>query len=244
VRVTALSHFRVIYVGTHDSIGLGEDGPTHQPVEMLEMLRAMPNMFVFRPADGNEVSGAYASAFSNSHAPSVIALSRQNLPQLPSSSIEKAMRGGYVAYDTADASGAPEASESNTTPVALIVAATGSEVSIAIDGAKKLAAAGLRVRVASLPCVEIFDAQPLEYRKSVLPDGVPVLSIEAAAIRGWERYAHQSIGMTTFGYSAPGPEVYKKLGITADAVHAKGARMVAHYASVTVPPVPINAPVL
>jgi transketolase len=154
VRLSALSHFRVLYVATHDSIGLGEDGPTHQPVELMEGLRATPNMFVYRPADGNETSAAYAAAILNSHAPA-------------------------------------------------IVAATGSEVTIAIDGAKAIAAGGKRVQVASMPCLEIFDRQTLEYRQSVLGEGIPVLTIEASAVKGWERYGHAWIGMTTFGYSGP-----------------------------------------
>jgi transketolase len=201
VRLSALSHFRVLYIATHDSIGLGEDGPTHQPVELLEMLRATPNMHVWRPADGNETSAAYAAALEHSHGPSLLALSRQNLPHLATSSIEKAVRGGYSAWDSA----APDAADVPAGRPDLVVAATGSEVSIAIAGAKQLAAAlpGKRVQVASLPCLEAFEAQPVEYRRAVLPDGVPVLSIEAACTRGWERYAHASIGMTTFGMSAP-----------------------------------------
>ena len=206
VRLSALSHFRVIYVGTHDSIGLGEDGPTHQPVEMLESLRATPNMFTYRPADGNEVSAAYACAVQARHAPAVIALSRQNVPHLPGSTIEKAMTGGYTVWDSADPAGGADVPAGTTAPVALIVASTGTEVSIAIDGAKKAAAAGgVRVQVASLPCLELFDTQPLAYRSSVLTPGVPVISFEAACIKGWERYAHAWIGMTTFGMSGPGP---------------------------------------
>jgi transketolase len=203
VRLSSLSHFRVLYVATHDSIGLGEDGPTHQPVELLEALRATPNMHVWRPADGNETSAAYAAALLNDHGPSLVALSRQNLPHLATSSVEKGLKGGYVAWD----SSAPDAADAPEGKPHLIVAATGSEVSIAIAGAKKLAAAaaGKRVQVASLPCLEAFEAQPAAYRHSVLPDGVPVLSIEASAVKGWERYAHAFIGMTTFGLSAPGP---------------------------------------
>jgi transketolase len=240
VRLSALSHFRVIYVGTHDSIGLGEDGPTHQPVEMNEMLRATPNMFLYRPADGNETSAAYASILMNPHAPGVVALSRQNLPQLPGSSIEKGMLGGYTVWDSADPSGAANAPAGQ---VDLIVAATGSEVSIAIDGAKQLVAAhaSVRVQVVSLPCVEIFEKQTAEYKKSVFPDGIPVLSVEASAIKGWERYAHASIGMTTFGLSAPAPDVYKRLGITPEHVASKGEKLVAHYGQKAYI-LPVNAP--
>ena len=196
-RLSALSNFRVIYVGTHDSIGLGEDGPTHQPVEMIEMLRATPNMFVWRPADGNEVSAAYAAAVSNTHGPAVIALSRQNVPQLAGSSIEAAMRGGYTLCTVGDAAA----------PLGMVFVSTGTEVSLAVDAATKWVAAtpGFRAQVASLPCHEVFDRQPLEYRASVLPEGVPVVSVEAACIRGWERYAHAWVGLTTFGLSAPAP---------------------------------------
>lgn len=240
VRLTALSHFRVIYVGTHDSIGLGEDGPTHQPVEMMEALRTTPNTFVYRPADLNETSASYALAISNSHAPAIIALSRQAVPVLAGSTIEKAMKGGYTCFDTSDPNGAADGAAGHPD---LIVVSTGTEVSIAIDGAKKIAATtGKRVAVASMPCLEVFDRQSDEYRHSVLPEGVPVLSIEASAIKGWERYAHHWIGMTTFGLSAPGPDAYKRLGITVEAVAEKGSKMIAFYAGKTVAPVPVNGP--
>lgn len=244
VRLSALSHFRVLYIGTHDSIGLGEDGPTHQPVEMLESLRATPNMFVWRPADTNECSAAYIASITNTRAPSVLALSRQVVPHVLASTVEKATRGGYVCFDSA----APDATEPALAgaPPALVVCATGTEVSIAIEGAKKIAAAqaGARVIVASLPCLEAFEEQDLAYRKSVLPDGVPVLSVEASATRGWERYSHAQVGMHHFGMSAPASDIYARLGISGDGVCAKGLKMIAHFsaAGAAPGPVPVNAP--
>jgi len=233
-RLSALSNFRVIYVGTHDSIGLGEDGPTHQPVEMIEMLRATPNMFVWRPADGNEVSAAYAAAVANTTGPAVIALSRQNVPQLAGSSIEAALRGGYTLSTVGDASA----------PLAMIFAATGTEVSIAVEAAAKFVAAtpGVSAQVASLPCLEVFDRQPHDYRATVLPPGIPVVSIEAACIKGWEKYAHAWVGLTTFGISAPAPDVYKKLGITADAAVTKAVAVREYFSGKPVPAVPALSP--
>ncbi|ORY89956.1 transketolase [Syncephalastrum racemosum] len=214
-RLSALSHLRVIYVMTHDSIGLGEDGPTHQPIETLTISRATPNMLTFRPADGNEVSGTYLVAIENAHRPSVIALSRQNLPQLEGSSIEAVTKGAYILQD------APNAK------VAFV--ATGSEVSLAVEAAKKLADEGVPARVVSMPCSELFDEQPLEYRKSVFPAGLPVVSVEALGTYGWEKYAHAHVGMTTFGASGPAPALYKKFGITADAAAEKAKKVAAYY---------------
>lgn len=200
---------------THDSIGLGEDGPTHQPVETLVLTRATPNMLTFRPADGNEVSGTYLVAIENQHRPSVIALSRQNLPQLEGSSIEAVRRGGYVLQDVEGAK--------------LILVATGSEVSLAVETAKELAAQGIPTRVVSMPCTEIYDEQPQEYKNSVLSAGIPIVSIEALGITGWERYAHAHVGMRSFGASAPIKELYNKFGITVEATIAKAKKVIAYY---------------
>ncbi len=243
VRLSALSHFRVLYVATHDSIGLGEDGPTHQPVEMLESLRAMPNMAVYRPCGGNETSAAYASAIAHASRPAVIALSRGNMPNYAGADFDKALRGGYIIFDTADASGGADGAPAGAPPVALTVAATGTEVVVAIDGAKALAAAtGARVAVASLPCLEVFEEQAPEYQRAVLRPGVPVLSVEASATRGWERFAHAWIGLNTFGASGPAADVYKHFDITPAAVHRRGARMIEHFAKNPVPGLPIFAP--
>lgn len=196
---------------------------------------------MFRPADGNETSAAYASALTNVHHPSLLALSRQNLPHLPGSSIEKAMKGGYTVFDSTDASGGADGAAAGKPD--LIVAATGSEVTLAIEGAKHLAAeSGKRIAVASFPCFELFEAQSAEFRHSVLPEGVPVLSIEASAVRGWERYAHVSIGLKTFGMSGPYTEVYKAFGITSEAVASKGGKMIAYYTTHPVPTLPLHAP--
>ncbi len=165
VRLSALSHLRVLNVATHDSIGLGEDGPTHQPVETVAWLRALPNMMVWRPADGNETSAAYLVSLKSAHTPSTLCFSRQNLPQLEGSSIEKAAKGGYVLQEAQNAD--------------ITIASTGSEVCIVLDAAKKLQEKGLKVRIVSFPCWEVFQLQDNEYKLSVLPSGAPVLSVEA-----------------------------------------------------------------
>ncbi|KAF3013571.1 Transketolase [Neopestalotiopsis sp. 37M] len=188
VRLSALSQERVIWVATHDSIGLGEDGPTHQPIETLAHFRALPNCMVWRPADGNETSAAYYVALTSKHTPSIMALSRQNLPQLEGSTIERASKGGYVL------------SEVEGAQVTLV--STGSEVCICVDAAKELAEKhNIKARIVSIPCFEVFDAQSKDYRLSVLPDGIPSLSVEVMSTMGWERYTHEQFGINRFGAS-------------------------------------------
>ena len=194
---------------THDSIGLGEDGPTHQPVEVLSLLRATPNLRLFRPADGNEVAAAYACGTQH-HGPTVIALTRQGVPALPNSSIDNALLGAYIVSDTAsDASAA--------TPEVVLIA-TGSEVGLALKAASLLST--LKARVVSAPCLELFRKQPAEYRRSVLPLGVPIISIEALGPVGWAEFAHKSIAVPAWGASAPGAVVMEKLGFSPEKVAA------------------------
>ncbi|ORX99045.1 transketolase [Basidiobolus meristosporus CBS 931.73] len=220
-RLSALSHLRVIYIMTHDSIGLGEDGPTHQPIETLATLRATPNTLVFRPADGNEVSGAYLSAFQNKTRPSVIALTRQNLPHLEGSSIENVLKGGYVLQG----SDKPQ----------IILVATGSEVSIIVDAAKELEKKGVSTRVVSMPSMELFEEQEQSYKESVFPEGIPVLSVEAMSTFGWSRYAHASVGMKGFGSSAPYEQLYERFGFTAANVAEKAQKTLTYYKNKPVP---------
>ncbi|KAG2188761.1 hypothetical protein INT44_003900 [Umbelopsis vinacea] len=201
-RLAALSHLRTIFVMTHDSIGLGEDGPTHQPIETLAITRATPNMLTFRPADGNETTGTYICAIEYSDRPSVIALSRQNLPQLEGSAVEKVSKGAYVLQ----CPGKPDA----------IIVSTGSEVCIAVDAAKKLKEDGVNARIVSMPCSELFDEQPLSYKTEVFPTGVPIISLEALTTFGWQRYSHAQVGMTTFGVSAAYTGAYEFFNITAE----------------------------
>jgi transketolase len=156
-------------LATHDSIGLGEDGPTHQPVETVAHLRATPNLHVWRPADGNETSAAYLVSLKSRQTPSILSLSRQNLPQLEGSSIDVAAKGGYVLREV-------QGKED------LTIVSTGSEVAIAVDAASKLSSSGYKVRVVSLPSWEVFDSQSLEYRLSVLRSGAPILSVEAYSV--------------------------------------------------------------
>ena len=215
VRLSALSGHPVIWVATHDSIGVGEDGPTHQPIETLAHFRALPNIHVWRPADGNEVSAAYKVAIESKSTPSIIALSRQNLPQLEGSSIEKAAKGGYVLQDVAN----PD----------IILLATGSEVSLSVEAAKVLAAKGIKARVVSLPDFYNFDKQDEAYRLSVLPDGIPVLSVEVLTTSCWGKYAHQSFGLDRFGASGKAPEVFKFFGFTAEGVAERATKTIAFY---------------
>lgn len=215
VRLSALSGHPAIYVATHDSIGVGEDGPTHQPIETLAHFRALPNMHVWRPADGNEVSGAYLNAVPSIHTPAIIALSRQNLPQLEGSCRYKSQKGAYVLQDVEK----PD----------VILIGTGSEVSLIVEAAKLLASKSIKARIVSAPCLDIFDEQSEEYRASVLPDGVPILSVEVLSPVGWERYAHQSFGLTTFGVSAPCADAYKHFDFVPEGVASRAEKTINFY---------------
>ena len=219
IRVSALSKFGVLYVMTHDSIGLGEDGPTHQPVEMIESLRSMPNINVFRPADANEMSMAYKVALESYETPSVICCSRSGLPALEHSSVEKAEKGAYTIIGE----------DIDLENVDLIIVATGSEVGACVKAAANLTEGGLKVRVVSMPCQDIYVAQSEEYQRTVLPGNIPTLSVEAAAVHGWHRFSHAQIGMTRFGMSAPGDELFKKFGFSTENVTEKGKALVEFY---------------
>jgi transketolase len=213
IRLSALMELPVVHVFTHDSIGLGEDGPTHQPVEHLASLRAIPALDVIRPCDANEVSEAWRVAIDRHHQPVALVLTRQNVPILDRSvyaSAEGLRRGGYVLADPED--GEPE----------LILIATGSEVALAVEAYEDLSADGVRTRVVSLPSWSIFDRQPEEYRESVLPQEITArVSIEQASTLGWDRYVGtrgRMIGMHTFGSSAPLKDVQTKFGFTPEKV--------------------------
>ncbi len=224
MRLSALMGVPVVYVLTHDSIGLGEDGPTHQPIEHLAALRAIPNMTVIRPADANEVSVAWKIALTNS-GPTVLALTRQNLPVYDRTAegmggAEGVARGGYVMYEAA-----PDGVQ-----VALI--ATGSEVEIAFNAAKQLAGEGIGVRVVNLASWELFAAQDAAYRAEVLPPDVPKLAIEAGVTFGWERWVGNDprkgavMGIDRFGASAPYKRVYAEFGLTPEAAVAKAKTLI------------------
>jgi transketolase len=204
VRLAALSQEHVIYSWTHDSIGLGEDGPTHQPVEHLAALRAMPGLTLVRPADANETAQAWRLAV-EAEVPVGLALTRQDVPVLAETAARAATgvaKGGYVLVEAAG--GAPR----------IVLVGTGSEVQLCLGAAQTLAEAGVPAQVVSLPCWNWFEDQDSAYRASVLPPGVPVLSVEAGSRFGWSRYADASIGLDTFGASAPGAVAMEKFGFT------------------------------
>ena len=212
VRLAALSGAKNIFVWSHDSVGVGEDGPTHQPVEHAAALRTIPDLRVIRPADANETAGAWRTIVDGA-GPAALLLTRQDVPVLPGTGDHAAVaRGGYVL---AEPEGTPE----------VILIGTGSEVSVAMDAAHTLTAAGRSVRVVSMPCMEDFANQDSAYRNSVLPGGVPTLSIEAGVTFGWDRWADRCIGIDRFGASAPGGRVIAELGITAEALVAAATEL-------------------
>ena len=206
IRLAALMGLRVIYVVTHDSIGVGEDGPTHQPIEHLASYRAMPDVLMFRPCDVVETAESWQLAILTENKPSLLALSRQGVPMLRKSCCENmTSKGGYVI------------SEANGERRATIIA-TGSEVSIAVEAQKMLREKGIEVAVVSMPCTELFDLQSESYRKQVLGDKFKVV-VEAASPFGWEKYCGENgkiIGINGFGASAPADKLYEHFGITAE----------------------------
>jgi len=208
-RLSALMRIPTTYVLTHDSIGVGEDGPTHEPIEQLAMLRSMPNFHVFRPADATETIAAWYSAATSKETPTALVLTRQNLPQLAGSSKE-ALKGGYVLEDSA-----------KETPDAIIIA-TGSEVQLAVEAKAELAKEGVDVRVVSMPCVDLFEEQSAEYKEAVLPKNVRArVAVEALIDYGWGKYVGldgATVTMTGFGASAPAATLFEKFGFTTENV--------------------------
>ncbi len=207
IRLAALMEVPSIFIFTHDSVGLGEDGPTHQPVEHLTALRAIPNLNVFRPADGNETVVAWKIALQSSHTPMMMALSRQGLPPVTPGDVKNhpAEKGAYVLQE-----GSSEAK--------VIIIGTGSEVQIAVAAREQLEAAGVPTRVVSMPSWFLYDKQSADYKASVLPKGTPKVSVEAGITMAWPRYSDAQVGVDRFGMSAPGDQVLKELGITAEHV--------------------------
>jgi transketolase len=222
IRLAALSHVQVVYVFTHDSIGLGEDGPTHQPVEQLAGLRAIPNLYVIRPADVHEVREAWRLAILRRHAPTALILTRQKVSIIdrngPYASAEGARRGAYVLAEATDMEGKA------ATP-RLILLSTGSEVSLCIEARETLRKEGIPVRVVSMPCWELFEEQERAYRESVIPPTIKArLAVEAAASLGWDRYTGsegECICINRFGASAPGPTALTELGFNSDNLLAR-----------------------
>jgi transketolase len=212
IRLSALQQVRVIYVMTHDSIGLGEDGPTHQPIEHLASLRAMPNLDVYRPCDAVETAECWELALRRADGPSVLALTRQNLPQLRVDAPENLCAKGAYRLRAAAA------------PRKVVLLATGSEVSVAAEVADALEARAIGADIVSMPCWSRFEAQDPAYRAAIIPDGVLLVSIEAGATFGWERYTGRdglNIGLDRFGASAPAPDLFKRFGFTAEAIVPK-----------------------
>jgi len=207
IRMAAIMGIPTTFVFTHDSIAVGEDGPTHQPIEHLISLRAIPNLWVIRPADANETAVAWKMALERTDGPTALILTRQALPILAEVRLKGVERGGYIISNVSEAKAA--------------IVATGSEVSLALEAQKLLGEQGIAVRVVSLPCWEAFEAQPDTYREGILPKNLPTLSLEAGTTLGWERYAHRTVGLNRYGASAPFADVYSKLGFTPERVAAE-----------------------
>jgi transketolase len=222
IRLAALTKLRVIYVFTHDSIGLGEDGPTHQPIEQMASLRAIPNLTVIRPCDANETAEAWRAAINHQNGPVALALSRQNIPTLDRKSkyapAEGLHRGAYIL------------SEASANRADVVLIASGSEVNIALEAAEMIRAKGPAVRVVSMPSWELFEAQPAEYRQQVLPPDIKAkIAIEAGSCQGWHRYVGDFgyiIALDHFGASAPYKILYEKFGLTADRVVEKALEII------------------
>jgi transketolase len=202
IRLSALMGLEDAWVYTHDSVGLGEDGPTHQPVEHLAALRAIPHLVVIRPGDANETAAAWRTILEDIDGPVALILSRQDLPVLPDVDADGVARGAYVLRDVDD----PD----------VVLVGTGSELSVAIAAGELLGNDGVRARVVSMPSWELFAAQDDGYRDAILPPGLPSVAVEAGVSQGWERWVDRTVSIERFGASAPGAEVLEKLGITAE----------------------------
>jgi dihydroxyacetone synthase len=216
VRMGALQHLKTIHIATHDSIGMGEDGPTHQPIELPALYRAMPNLLYIRPCDSEEVAGAFIAALEAEDMPSILSLSRHNIEQYAAhSSRDGVLQGAYIFV------------EDPTADVTLI--GVGAEMCFAVNTRKVLLERfGYKARIISFPCQRLFEAQSLEYRRQVLQyrSKIPIVVIEAYAVNGWERYADAGVSMSTFGHSLPGKVAYKHFGFNEEVIAPKVAELI------------------
>jgi len=213
VRLAALSEAHVLFVWSHDSIGVGEDGPTHQPVEQVASLRAIPGLRVFRPADATETAAAFREAV-EAPGPSALILSRQAVPVLEGTSADGVAEGAYIVHDVAH--GNPD----------VVLIGTGSELQLCLEAARLLAGEGIGARVVSMPCWELFEDADPGYQEEVLPLDLPIIAVEAGVTLGWERWADDVIGIDRFGTSAPGDQVLTRFGFTAENVAERAREIV------------------
>lgn len=213
----ALQGLQAIHIATHDSIGTGEDGPTHQPIELAALYRAMPNILYIRPCDTEETAGAFTAALEATNTPTIISLSRQNLPQYPEhSSRDGVSKGAYVFVEEADAD--------------VTLLGVGAELCFAMDARKALREKyGIKARVVSFPCQRLFEEQPREYKQQVLQyrSSAPRVIVEAYAANGWERYADAGFSMASFGKSLPGKDAYKYFGFDGEVIASEVSKLVA-----------------
>ena len=231
LRLSSMSNFGTIFIATHDSIYLGEDGPSHQPVELLSQLRSIPGLAVVRPADGRETAGAYKYAMSRKNAPTVIVATRQTCNHITGSSSDSVSLGAYVIKTFGN----------SATPFVII--ATGSEVELSCKVAEKLFNEDqTSVRVISMPCREAFDESTLDFKKSLIPNGSAIMSVECGSTADWHKYAHAPFGINDFGKSAPGKQVYESFGFTVDNLAEKARLVVKSYPNGA--PSILDAPVL
>lgn len=209
VRMGALQHLQVIHAATHDSIGMGEDGPTHQPIELANLYRAMPNLLYIRPADSEETAGAWITAIEAKNTPTIISTSRHTLPQLATTRRDMVAKGAYVVEEVEDAD------------VTLI--GVGAELCHALDAAKELKVKNIKARVVSFPCQRLFEGQSISYKRETLrrQRGIPAVVIEPYAPNGWERYADAAVCIKRFGHSLPGKAAYKYFGFDVPSVTGK-----------------------
>lgn len=218
LRVASIEHLRELLIMTHDSIGVGEDGATHEPVENLAIIRSLPNCYMMRPSDQLETSACYTAAMTGKSQPTVLALSRQNAPPIEGSSFDGVLRGGYVV-------------KSAESPKIIFIG-TGTEVNLCVQAASKL---GIKSRIVSMPCMELFEEQDEEYKRSVLPSGIPIVSVEAGSSFGWAKYSHAHIGIDTFGMSSPADKIFDYFGLTPEKVAIKAKQVVDFYSTHPVP---------
>jgi transketolase len=222
LRIAAIEHLKELLILTHDSIGLGEDGATHQNVENFSLVRAMPNVQLMRPADLVEVSACYAAFFCGPSFPTILALSRQGTPPVPGTSYDGTLKGGYILKE---ADSKPD----------LVMIGTGTELILTLKAAEILEKEGKKVQVVSMPCLEIFDTQDFEYRRKILPANIPILSVEAQIQYGWEKYSHMHCGVNEYGKSAPSQKVYEYFGLVPEKIADKARTLLDFYKSRPIP---------